>query len=518
MLNGLFSSVLLQLVAKKEKFWNFLKHRWLLLNERLFFVLTEKPHPQLLAEFVGKTKPNEISLNLFARDCSMKEKPFKPLCDKALLFQVNKGDGKRSRRRQLGNQNIGTNHIYIRGKFDAISICIYGFVDEVLTKNLQSSNNNMSNNNSNDNMSDNSMNIDNKNDSKNSGEMSDTCISGMGECLDLFDKDNENINNRLIFDARIFDSYQVLDVMVPDGYSNNNNNNNGSNCRNNPLSLTLQDAIDDFNDCFMELAKNEAEENDEDEDEDEDEENDHKDLSLRLTRLREKLLDLFDDEDCGLNEVNFDSLKQFGSYCLNEMENDNDVGIYLDLLYHVVSKVSNISKKYSLIEGWNNKDELCSIVMNIIDSQFTPKLLIIAAIKFLNLIVSCPVCMQSFIGGTVNKSNEKHKTMNEKNDDNDDITVTNKKLVNTDKLEIPDDVEIDGSDIDDNNNHSDISIRKVNYFAQLLEFELKCKDEDIVECLKPILQQVKFFILTSFCANFVWLCFFQIWFLCVFCV
>lgn len=77
-----------------------------------------------------------MSLFVAARDCSARDRPFTPLVDKPLTFHV-KADGRKSKRRSVKRQKIPTDHLYIRGAFSAVSLIVYGYIDDKLTQSIK---------------------------------------------------------------------------------------------------------------------------------------------------------------------------------------------------------------------------------------------------------------------------------------------------------------------------------------------------------------------------------------------
>jgi len=98
----------------------------------------ENPH-QGLVNFVGQTSPNTINIEIWAREARNTEEvpngcaaELVNLTSTPLSFALKKG--RKSRRKELQRKDVITDHIFIRGKFRLLSLCMYGHVEESQNK------------------------------------------------------------------------------------------------------------------------------------------------------------------------------------------------------------------------------------------------------------------------------------------------------------------------------------------------------------------------------------------------
>jgi len=87
----------------------------------------ESPHAGLV-KFTGESSPKQIGIEVFAKTIEGTEKPLVSLSSGPMQFTVYKG--KKTRRKNLPVKTVLTDHIFLRGTFDTLSICVYGYVVE----------------------------------------------------------------------------------------------------------------------------------------------------------------------------------------------------------------------------------------------------------------------------------------------------------------------------------------------------------------------------------------------------
>eukprot|EP01083_Nonionella_stella_P081842 225681_1 len=421
--------------------------------------LQEKPHAQLLPDFVGRTQPQNLDLFVSARDCSNKERSFVPLVSKALKFNV-KADGKKSKRRNVTNQKIPTDHMYIRGKFNSISLIVYGYIDDKLTQTLKSDTADPSG--FNPRTFDSMFLLDTLNEFE---------FNGVGDQTASKDKPSDIINipkksndaDGMLFDPSVLATYSNLKVLRQydafDGVSNAEN------------MVLMSKVCQQLLDLYPVIQKIQTIQSIENKIGDKD-----RDKRQQFVELRDNVLNLLcSGMVCveiihAINEENIHTEYTFVTgiidMCCEQMTRRLDIAIYLDFLF-VFLKRREIKNAVLLLQCFIQRSGMnghCILYDLILDPSIAC-ITRVSVIKLLSVLIESEYGMRVFL----RESDVSMIMKQEAKDDDNDIEMTETKSI------------MSGLQI-------------------LVQLTTTCNNDEIIDAIQPIFQQVSVYCrLNEFC-------------------
>ena len=453
---------------------------------------TEKPHAQLLPDFIGRTEASPIELYVAARDCGDKDRPFISLVDKPMRFNI-KPDGKKSKRRAVQNQKIATDHIYIRGKFNTISLIVYGYIDDKLTQSL-------------------------KPDHKETEKQKDAAFDAMFDLnsynqnnqalLDMLDEfelygvntvnemnENKMITSNipkklsdadgLLFDPSLFYTYSNLKVLKTDYYTQPPNLEDNVNLFTSvchklldlyPLISRLQSILaiqSKVSDKNMEKMK-------------------------QFYNLRETTFGLFCGDVCSeiIKGMSKENLKTTHKYfidiiemCCQQIVARFDIAIYLDFLFNLFKRTDiqngDLLLRHFVDRGGNKMNGELILYDLILDDTLNLYTRM-SVIKLLSLMIEFDVGMKMFLRSSdvSNMKAFKNKMKTEKDGNNNNKMDVDKKEKSNDKEEKEEEEDTEMKD------KTEETSKHLSGLQILVKLSTSTHEEDIIEAIKPIFQQV----------------------------